>query len=58
MQIIGECEKTRNDFELRKEVITKRHVNLSLAKPFSYTEITGRNDLSGRKLTCLKNSIL
>ena len=58
MQIIGECEKARNDFELRKRGNNKKACKLQSGKAVSYTEITGRNDLSGRKLTCLKNSIL
>ena len=55
MQIIGECEKTRNDFELRKRGNNKKVCKLKSGKAVSYTEITGRNDLSGRKITCLKN---
>ena len=58
MQIVGECEMTRNDLLLRKRGNNKKAYKLKPGKAVSSTEIAGRNDLSGRKLTCLKNSIL
>ena len=58
MQIVGECEMTRNDLLLRKRGNNKKACELKSGKAVSSTEIAGRNDLSGRKLTCLKNSIL
>ena len=59
MQIIGECEKTRNDFELRKRGNNKKACKLKSGKArFIHGNNREKRILSGRKPTSRKNSTL
>jgi len=57
-QTTGKCEKTGDDFYLRKRGNNKKACKLKSGKIVSSAEITGRNDLAELKITCLKKSII